>query len=230
MTVFAASSLVNVLEDMSRKFRNEKGGRVAMSYQSSGILARQIENGAPADMFVSADRAWIDRLNAGGHLDPGTVRAFAANRLVLVAPRASPLPRRVPLARTLLADLASGPLALGNPDHVPAGRYARAALAALGLWAELEGRSARTPDVRTALTLVERGAAPLGIVYATDARSSGQVRIVARFPQELHGPIVYWAALVRGRSETAAQQYYARLFAPDMAPVLLRHGFSLPAG
>lgn len=227
-TVFAAASLAAPIEEISRRYRERTGARVVASYQSSGILARQIAHGAPADVFVSADEAWIGRLAADGHLRRSGTRAFAGNRLVLAAPTGAALPAGVTLAEALTARLGSGPLAIGDPDHVPAGAYAKAALAALGLWEGLRRKCARAANARAALALVERGAAPFGIVYATDARASARVRVAAAVPETAHPPVVYWAGMLPGGREGPARAYFSHLFSAEASAILRRHGFSPP--
>ena len=227
-TVFAAASLAAPIEEISRRYRERTGARVVASYQSSGILARQIAHGAPADVFVSADEAWIGRLAADGHLRRSETRAFAGNRLVLAAPAGAALPAGVTLAEALTARLGSGPLAIGDPDHVPAGAYAKAALAALGLWEGLRRKCARAANARAALALVERGAAPFGIVYATDARASARVRVAAAVPETAHPPVVYWAGMLPGARGGPARAYFSHLFSAEASAILRRHGFSPP--
>jgi molybdate transport system substrate-binding protein len=182
IVVYAAASLSEVLQQLAADFHRAGGPEVRISFASTAVLARQIEAGAPADVFIAADRAWMDYLRERSLLQDGSERALAGNRLVLIAPADSPV--RPPqaggaalLARApLLAALGSGRLATGDPDAVPLGRYARAALQRLALWDELGGRLVRADDARSALAFVARGEAPLGIVYATDARSEPRAR------------------------------------------------------
>ena len=189
-TVFAAVSLAGVLEAAARAFGP---GRIRAAYAATSVLARQIEAGAPADVFLSADQRWMDALLAKRLLEPSSVRVLARNRLVLIAPAGGGLPAQ-PLAM-LGAALGEGRLAVADPAHVPAGRYAEAALRGLGLWAEVESRLLPAADVRAALALVARGEARLGVVYRTDALAEPRTVIAAEFPPSSHPPIVYPAAL-----------------------------------
>lgn len=220
--VFAAASLRNALDEVAAAF---PGPRVLASYAGSSALARQIDRGAPAALFISADLAWMDYLEHRGRIEPGTRRNLLANRLVLIAPASSGaaarIERGIPLARWLGP---RGRLAMGNPDHVPAGRYAKAALEALDVWGEVRDRLAPTDNVRLALALVARGEAPLGIVYATDARAEPNVRVVGRFDASLHPPIVYPMALVKGAGASA--RAFADFLQRETARrIFEKHGF-----
>ncbi|HYM04515.1 MAG TPA: molybdate ABC transporter substrate-binding protein, partial [Stellaceae bacterium] len=193
--VFAAASLKNALDDAIAAYHPGTGDAVKASYAASSALARQLENGAPADIFISADLDWMDYAEQHHLIVPSSRRDLLRNRLVLVAPASSDVEVAIvpnfPLAK-LLGD---GKLAIADPAGVPAGRYAKAALEKLGVWASVEGKIARAENVRTALFFVARREAPLGIVYATDAIATKDVRIVARFPEDSHPPIVYPIAL-----------------------------------
>lgn len=215
LVVFAAASLKEALDEYNATF----GLQVRASYAASSALARQIEAGAPAQVFVSADEAWMDYLERKGLLQPGTRRDVLGNRLVWIVPAASKAPAD-PLA-------ALGPrdrLALADPQHVPAGKYARAALEKMGAWPSLSGRLAAAENVRAALALVARGECPLGIVYETDALAEPRVRVAGRVDARLHPPIVYPAAAVRG-APAAAASYVERM---SRSPVFERHGFTRP--
>ena len=204
-----------------------------MSYQSSGVLARQIEYGAPAAVFISAHKAWIERLVTGRLLRSRDIRVLAHNRLVLITNRESGLAIKLTLLEALTGHLGRFPLAIGDPGHVPAGQYAKAALSRLGLWDRLRRRSARANNVREALAFVERGATPLGIVYASDARASARVRVVAAFPPGSHPPIVYRAGLLAHTAGTvgaSARAFFAHLLSRESASILVRHGFRAPSG
>ena len=179
--------------------------RPILSFAASSALARQIGSGAPADLFISADEPWMDDVAKRGLVRPGTRVSFLANRLVLVAPAGRPvrltIARGFPIARAL----GKGRLAMADPDTVPAGKYGRAALTVLGVWPQVTDRVARAENVRAALALVERGEAPLGIVYATDAQASQAVRVVGTFPAARHPPFRYpLALLMTSRSRDAA--------------------------
>lgn len=194
--VFAAASLKDAMEDIGRRYKAQSGVEVVFSFAASSALARQIEAGAPADVYVSANVNWMDYLQERGMIDAAHRRVVAGNTLVVVAPkdRATPLDLTQPQA--LLARLGEGRLALGDPDHVPAGRYARAALENTGLWPKVEDRLARGENVRVALAMVSRGETPLGIVYGSDAAIEPHVAVVAEFAESTHAPIAYPAAPV----------------------------------
>lgn len=227
LTVFAAASLTNALEETDSAFTKKTGVAVRESFASSSTLARQIEAGAPAQIFISADTKWMDYLIGKGLI--ATDAPLLGNTLALIAPRDSPFGARaidsqVDWSRLLGRD---GRLAVGDPDHVPAGIYAEEALKRLGAWGALEPRLARAEDVRGALALVERGDAPLGIVYVTDARTSTKVKIVGVFPTDSHAPIVYPAAIIKGAESGPARDYYQYLHGPAARAVFLRYGFAL---
>ncbi len=225
VVVFAAASLKNALDAVAAGFQRETGKRVAVSYAASSALARQIAQGAPADIFISADRNWMDYLESRGHIRPGTRVDLLANRLVVIAPagRAAPLSLQ---PGALAAALDGGRLAMASVATVPAGKYGKAALEHLGLWEEVKGRLAEAENVRAALTFVSRGEAPLGIVYETDARADPQVSVVARFPAQSHPPIVYSVALTDTARTADASRFLAALRAPAAAAVFAREGFS----
>jgi molybdate transport system substrate-binding protein len=230
VVVYAAASLTDVLQKIARD-----GGfaQVRFSFAASSTLARQIEQGAPAQIFVSADEAWMDAVQRAGRLVPGSRRDWTGNRLALVAAGrgepAAPPEGAEAVARPLRAALADpeARIATGDPAHVPVGQYAQSALASLGLAAEVMPRLARADNVRSALALVERGEAPLGIVYRTDALQSGRVRTVALFPATSHAPIRYPAALLVGATP-AAQRFYRHLFGDAARAALAQAGFSPP--
>lgn len=203
LTVFAAASLKNALEAAGAAFTEETGVAVVFSFAGTSVIARQIEAGAPADVFVSADVDWMDHVTRAGAVDAASVRTVAANTLVVVAPRERDAPLDLAAPRSLLARLGDGRLAIADPETVPAGRYGKAALEALKLWAAVEGRLAPMENVRVALAAVARGEAPLGIVYASDAAVEPDVAVVARFPENTHPPIVYPAALTKSASPDA---------------------------
>lgn len=226
--VFAAASLQESLDALGARWAAARGlPPPRFAYAGSGALARQVEQGAPAQVFVSADEAWMDVLDRGGALRPGTRRVLASNRLVLVAPAdAAPAPLALEPA-ALSARLGGGRLALADTAAVPAGRYAREALGALGLWPVVAGRLAEADSVRGALAYVARGEAPLGIVYATDARVEPRVRVLADFPDGSHAPIRYPAALLRGAGPEAAD-FLAFLSGPEARAVFAGAGFGPP--
>jgi molybdate transport system substrate-binding protein len=229
LTVYAAASLTDVLGEIATAYTHARGRPVRLSFAATSVLARQIEAGAEADAFVSADRAWLDYLEQRGRLAPGTRTNVAGNTLVLIAPADSPVSIAIGPGFPLRAALGEGRLALADPESVPAGRYARAALETYGAWTQVASRIAAADDVRRALAFVARGEAPLGIVYATDARREPRVRVVARFPAASHPPIEYPAAALRdGHAEGA--RFVEYLQSPAAAAIFARHGFTPPAG
>ena len=227
-TVFAAASLTDVLQEIGAAFRAKKGLATRFSFAASSALARQIESGAPAQVFVSADVEWMDYLANAGLLDQETRRNVAGNELVLIAPADSGLKLEIAPGFALAAALGKGRLALADPGSVPAGRYAKAALTALDAWASVESRLAPAENVRAALALVSRGEAPLGIVYRTDARVDPRVKVVGAFPAGSYPPIVYPAAAVAGSGEHAAE-FVEYLGSAAAQAVFRRYGFTAPA-
>ncbi|HEX4160247.1 MAG TPA: molybdate ABC transporter substrate-binding protein [Rhizomicrobium sp.] len=228
ITIYAAASLTNALQDVDAAYTQRAGVAVAESFASSSTLARQIEAGAPAQIFISADTKWMDYL-VRKHLIATQV-VLLGNALALIAPAeaavsAQGIDSGFDWPKFLGAD---GRLAVGDPDHVPAGIYAKEALQHLGAWKLIEPRLARAEDVRGALALVERGDAPLGIVYVTDARVSAKVKIVGVFPESTHAPIVYPAAIVKGADTPPVEDYYHFLRSPDAHTIFARYGFATP--
>lgn len=230
VTVFAAASLQDGLRALGQDWAARGNPAPRFSFAASSALARQIEQGAPADIFMSADEAWMDYVQQRNLVVQATRVSSLGNALVLVAPASSTA--QVTLARgtDLLALLGpQGRIATGDPAHVPVGRYARAALEWMGQWQAISPRLARADNVRAALLLVERGEAPLGIVYATDARASQGVRIVATFPAESHAPISYPFALTRrAEGNAAARVFLGFVTSAEAAPTWQRFGFTLP--
>jgi len=220
--VFAAASLTDVVTVLSRRFEAERGIPVRESFGASSTLARQIEQGAPADVFISADGAWMDYLAERRPALVSSRSDLVSNRLVLVAEKSADI--RVQLEPGVdLAGAFEGRLALGHPEHVPAGRYARSALESLGAWDALAARLLPAEDVRAALRLVEIGEASVGIVYASDATSSPAVRIVATFPEATHTPIRYPMAACSPREE--ARLFLEFLRSPGAQEVFTAAGF-----
>jgi molybdate transport system substrate-binding protein len=223
--VFAASSTADALAEVNRNYADTGGTRIAVSAASSGMLARQIDNGAPADLFLSANTDWIEYLAARGQLAAKLRQPLLRNRLALVAPAASHAQLEIRPGMALVAALGGGRLAISDPRYVPAGRYAKSALVSLGVWEGVARRTAIGRSVRETLVLVGRGEVPLGIVYATDAAASDKVRIVGIFPPETHPPIVYWAAVVAGRTRPEVTAYFRHLASAAAGAVFRRHGF-----
>ena len=223
--VFAAASLNTVLQELMKAEGEKRGLRARFSFAGSAALARQIAEGAPADLFFSANVRWMEYLEKEELIAAGTRVDLLGNRLVVVAPKGEGFevePRR----GFDFAGAFSDRLALGDPGHVPAGIYARQALEQLGWWRSLAGRLAPAPDVRAALVFVERGECAAGVVYATDAMVSAKVEVVAELPVEAHEPIVYPLAAVRGRVSEEVDQLLRFFRSPEAAAVFARHGFT----
>lgn len=227
LTVFAAASTTEAVTELAKLFQRKTGTRVVASFASSAALARQIEQGAPADVFLSANPQWMDVLAERELIVPETRSDLLGNRLVLIAPAASAGTVTIAEGFPLAEMLGDGRLAVGDPDHVPAGQYAKQALQALGVWTAVAPKLARAGDARAALTLVERGEAPFGIVYASDAAATPRVRVVAGFPPESHAPIIYPVAVVAGRDGPSARAFVDFLKTPEAGQVFRKHGFSV---
>jgi len=228
VVVFAAASLTDTLQEIGALYGRERGKRVVFSFAASMTLARQIELSAGADIFVSADAESMDYLEARSRIARSTRQDLLGNRLILIAPAASNVTLAIAPRMRIADALAGGRLAMANVETVPAGRYGKAALTALGVWPSVADRLAQGEDVRTALSYVARGEAPLGIVYAPDARVEPRVRVVASFPESSHPPIVYPAALTPEARPDAAQ-FLAYLGGPQARAVFERAGFSVLA-
>lgn len=223
--VLAAASLQESLTAAAGAWAAQGHAKPVISFGASSALARQLEAGAPADLFVSADEPWMDDVEKHGLIRPGTRVSFLANGLVLIAPAAHAPKVAIrpgfPLARLL----GEGRLAMADPAAVPAGKYGKAALQALGVWPQVEGRIASGDNVRTALTFVERGEAPLGIVYATDASAAKGVRVVGVFPAGSHPPITYPVAVLKDSRNPEAEGFRRFLISPAGKAIFRRYGF-----
>lgn len=226
VTVMAAASLTDAMRELGPLWAAKGHPAPRFSFGASSALARQIEQGAPADLFVSADEPWADYLQERNLLVNDTRTSPLGNTLVLIAPADQPGDVVLRPGVDLLARLGpQGRIATGDPASVPVGKYAQAALTALGVWERVAPRLARAENVRAALLLVERGEAPLGIVYATDAAASTGVRVVGVFPADSHPPITYPFAVVRRGDTPRARALLAFLTGPEAAPVYRRLGF-----
>ncbi|MBL8549682.1 MAG: molybdate ABC transporter substrate-binding protein [Hyphomonadaceae bacterium] len=227
LTVFAAASLQESLTDIGQAFeRRNRGARVRFSFAASSTLARQIEQGAPADLFVSADEPWMDYLEERGLLCAGGRIDLLSNRLALVAPAYARATLRIAPGFPLARALGQSRLAIADPASVPAGRYAEAALKSLGVWNDVQMKLARAENVRAALAFVARGEASFGIVYATDARIEPRVKIVDLFPEATHPRILYPAAIVNASAHPRAPAFLAALHAQWARAIFTRYGFS----
>ncbi len=222
--IFAASSLTNVMDELAQAFTAATGIAVRTSYAASSTLAKQIEAGAPADVFFSADTEWVDYLQGHKLLKPGTRRDVVTNRLVLIAPLDSHLQVKIAPRFNLAGALGSGKLATGDPDSVPVGKYAKAALQKLGAWDAVSSHIVPAENVRSALAFVARGEAALGIVYATDAKAESRVKVVAVFPESSHPPITYPMALTAG-AHTDAARFAAFVASAAGAKIFRKYGF-----
>jgi molybdate transport system substrate-binding protein len=225
--VFAAASLKNALDDITRQWRGETGRKVAISYAASNNLIKQIEQGAPADIFISADLDWMDYGQRKNLIKPETRVNLLGNRIALIAPKDSTASIKVEKGFDLAAALKGGRLAMGNVDAVPAGKYGKAALEKLGAWDGVKDRIAQAESVRAALLLVARGETPLGIVYQTDAASEPGVRIVGTFPDDTHPPIIYPAALTKESNNAIAADFLKYIRSPAAKPAFERQGFTV---
>ena len=226
ITVFAASSMTNVVNDLNAIFTRNPSVKVTPSYAASSALAKQIESGAPADVFISADTAWMDYAQQRKLIKNSTRFDLAGNRLVLIAPEDSKLGEQKIGPGFDLARLAGdGRIATGDVKSVPVGRYAKAALEKLGAWKAAESKFAMTDNVRAALVLVARGEAALGIVYETDAVVEPGVRVIGRFPTDSHPPIVYPVALT-ATAKPEADAYLKLLLSATAQVGLEKHGFT----
>ena len=224
ITVFAAASTTNAIQDLAALYEKEKGIEVVTSFAAASALAKQIEQGAPADVFISADLKWMDYLDGKDRIVKASRRNLLGNRLVLVAPKGQAFP--VKLEKSFdLPGAFQGRWCSCGPD-VPIGQYSRQALTALGWWAALEPRLAAAPDVRSALAFVERGECAVGIVYETDAKTSGKVEALGVFPADTHAPVLYPVALVQG-AKPAAQGFLDFLSTPAAAQVFRQYGFTV---
>ena len=227
LTVFAAASLKNALDEVSAAWASETGKRATISYAASSALAKQIEQGAPADVFFSADMDWMEYLSEKKLIDAASVTKLLGNEIVLIAPQESTvtvtLAPGVPLAELL----GGGRLAMADVRAVPAGKYGKAALENLKAWASIAPSVAQAENVRAALKLVAAGEAPLGIVYRTDALAEPAVKIIASFPAASHPPIVYPAARVASSNHADSSAYLSFLKSPKAAAIFQSQGFTL---
>jgi len=229
LTLFAAASMTDAMTEAAQAYTAAGGAEVKLVFGASSTLAKQIDNGGPADIFVSADTKWMDYLDDRDDIVDDSRFNLAGNALVLIAPKDSTLQVVLAPNGDLAGALGTGKLAMGDPEHVPAGRYGKAALEHLGLWSTVQGSTVFTADVREALNFVDRGEAAAGIVYATDAAISPNVRTVATFPADSHDPIVYPIALIEGHDQGMAEAFLDFIASDAGAAILRKHGFVVPA-
>lgn len=227
ITVFAAASLTNALQEIADQYQQGKEVKIVSSFASSSTLARQIEQGAPADLFISADQQWMDYAVQKKTIDEASRFTLLGNELVLVAPTESkPQPVTISASTDWKSLLKGQRLSVGDPDHVPAGIYAKEALQKLGAWDTLSSQLAPGNSVRVALALVERNEAPYGIVYGSDAIASKKVTVVGTFPEKSHKPVEYPMAMVKDRNSATVTAFYNYLKGPEAAAIFKRYGFT----
>ncbi|MDP8568024.1 molybdate ABC transporter substrate-binding protein [Methylophilus aquaticus] len=221
--VFAAASLTDVMNRLGKQYTQQTGVAVVTVYGGSGMLAKQLEQGAPADVFISADEKWMQYLGDRQQLQNNTIKSWLGNRLVMVTPLTRPLTIQAS-AMTDIQKQAPGYWCTGDTLSVPVGIYAKQALTSLGWWDKLKARLVSAQDVRAALNLVEREECDVGIVYASDVQASGKVKLAGEFPASSHVPIIYPVAMLpQASSATAA--FYRYLFSADAIKVLVEYGF-----
>ncbi len=226
VTIFAASSATDMLDELIAAY-NKKGGKVIASYASTGVLAKQIESGAPANLFLSANEEWMDYLAGAGLLEDGTRREWLGNILVLIAPKDSKIKYKFSDGKKLSTVLNKERLAVGDPDHVPAGQYAKVSLEKLGLWDDIKGQIAAAENVRVVLTLVSRGEAPLGIVFGSDVTAAkGSVIVVDELPKNSYGSISYPMAMIKGKATAEARKFNDYLKSTEAQAVVKKYGFT----
>jgi len=227
VVIFAAASLKNALDDIAGQWQRETGKKVVVSYAASNTLIKQIEQSAPADIFISADLDWMDYGQQKDLIKPDSRSNLLGNRLVLIAPKDSSVSANIQPGFDLAALLKGGRLAMGNVDAVPAGKYGKASLEKLGVWDSVKDKIAQAESVRAALLFVSRGEAPLGIVYQTDAAADPNVKIVGTFPENTHPPIIYPVALTKESTNADAQAFLNYLRSPAARAAFERQGFTV---
>ena len=228
-TIFAAASMKTALDAIAAAWTAKTGKSAVISYGSSGTLAKQIESGAPADLFISADQKWMDVLAKDGVLKPETRENLLGNALVLVAPSVASAPMKIEKGFDLAGALGDGKLAVCTVSSCPAGIYGKEALTRLGIWAAVEPKLAQADNVRAALLLVARGEAKYGIVYATDAKAEPKVKVVGTFPEQSHAPIVYPVAVTKDSKSPDAAALETFLRSPEAVTILEGQGFTMLA-
>jgi molybdate transport system substrate-binding protein len=225
--IFAAASLKSALDEVAMQWQRESGKKVVISYAASNTLIKQIEQGAPADIFVSADLDWMDYGQQKNLIDAQTRSNLLSNRIVLVAPKDASFTLNITPGFDLASALKGGRLAMANVDAVPAGKYGKAALEKLGAWEGVKDKIAQADNVRAALLLVSRGEAPIGIVYRTDAASEPAVKVVGTFPEDSHPPITYPVALTKTSTNPDARAFLSYIRSPAARPAFERQGFTI---
>jgi molybdate transport system substrate-binding protein len=224
ITVFAAASTTEVVKALVIEFERRTGGEVTASFAGSSTLAKQIEQGAPANIFISANQQWLTYLKDRGMMSAGSPIDIATNKLVVIAPKGAPIAEPFELA-DLPKLIGNGFLAIGNPDHVPAGIYAKTALQSLDLWKDLQDRYVQMPNVRAVLTLVERDEVVAGIVYETDARLSKNLKVIAVVPSNVVPELTYGMAMLKGYDSHMAKLFFDFVRSPEGQDIFARFGF-----
>jgi molybdate transport system substrate-binding protein len=225
LTVFAAASLQNVMQEIGADYTKATGVQIAFNFAGSSTLARQIAEGAPVDLFISADVKWMDYAQAHGLVEGASRVDLLTNHLALIAPKSSTVALKIGPGFAIAKALGDGRLAMADPEAVPAGLYGKAALIKLGVWPDVQTRIAKGDSVRAALVFVAKGEAPLGVVYDTDAKIDPAVRIVDLFPDDSHPPILYPAAVIVSPKSPEASAFLAYLQSPPARAVFARYGF-----
>jgi molybdate transport system substrate-binding protein len=225
VNVFAAASLKNALDAVSASWKADTAKEASLTYAASNALAKQIESGAPADIFVSADLTWMKYLTDKSLITKGSDVQLLGNEIVLVAAKDSKIELKIENGFKLADAVGAGKLAMANVESVPAGKYGKAALEKLGVWASVEGKVAQSENVRAALKLVDLGEAPLGIVYATDARADAAVKVVGTFPVDSHAPIIYPAGLIAASKNPDAAEFLKYLQSDKAKAIFETQGF-----
>ena len=225
LNVFAAASLKNALDAVSASWKADTAKEITLIYAASNALAKQIEAGAPADVFVSADLTWMEYLTDNNLIVKGSDVQLLGNEIVLVAPKDSKIDLKIENGFKLADAIGDGKLAMANVDSVPAGKYGKAALQKLGVWTSVEDKVAQIENVRAALKLVDLGEAPLGIVYATDAKADAAVKVVGTFPADSHAPIIYPAGIVAASKNADAAEFLKYLQSDKAKAIFVAQGF-----
>ena len=232
LVIFAASSLTNVMTELALGFEKQSGYQTIVSFAATSVLARQIKDGAPAHVFVSASTAWMDDVIDAGAVIAASQRIIASNQLVLAGARGISFPPVTGMALSVTYPLSGVapelPFAIGNSDHVPAGIYAREALQSLGLWKDIEDRLIPMPNVRAVMANIDRGEVAGGFVYASDIRLSSNARIIGAFSASTHAPIHYVAGIVHGHQTVVADRFLAFLLSSEAESVFINSGFLAP--
>ena len=230
LVIFAAASLKNALDDINAAWKKETGKEARISYAASSALAKQIEGGAPAQIFISADIPWMDYVEKKSLIKTDTRSNLLGNRIVLIAPKDKAQPIDIKPGFDLAKIIGGGRLAMANIDAVPAGKYGKAALETLGAWNSISAKVAQAENVRAALLLVSRGEAPAGIVYQTDAAADPKVKIIGTFPENTHPPIIYPIALTANATHPDAAAFLAYIRSAKAKPIFEAQGFTVISG